>query len=90
MRVDLIQTLGWVEHALVFEHRPLGDLAAEFNRCGKTPVEIEDEELRTLPVSGMFDAAGTESFVAFPERLRGVKVERTPKRIRVLKATRTT
>jgi len=90
VRVDLIQTLGWVEHKLVFEHRPLGEVAAEFNRYSRTPVEIEDEELRTLPVSGMFDASDTESFVAFLERLPGVKVERTPKRIRVLKATPTT
>jgi len=90
VRVDLIQTLGWVEHKLVFEHRPLGEVAAEFNRYGTIPVEIEDEDLRALPVSGMFDAGDTESFVTFLERLPGVKVERTPKRIRVLKAPRTT
>lgn len=88
--VDLIQTLGWVEHKLVFERRPLGEVAAEFNRYSRIPVEIEDEELRSLPVSGMFDASDTESFLAFLERLPGVKVERTSKRIRIVKATPTT
>ena len=88
--VDLIQKLAWAEHKLVFERRPLGEVAAEFNRYSRIPVEIEGEELRSLPVSGMFDASDAESFVAFLERLPGVKVERTPKRIRVVKATPTT
>jgi transmembrane sensor len=80
---DLNQTLGWLQHKIVFEHRPLGEVAAEFNRYGKVPVEIEDEALRALPVSGVFDAADTDSFVAFLQTLPGVKVERTAKRIRV-------
>jgi len=52
-------------------------------------VEIDDAELRSLPVSGMFDAGDTESFVAFLESLPGVRVERGPKRIRVVKVTPT-
>ena len=84
---DLNQTLGWVQHKIVFKRRPLGEVAAEFNRYGSIPVEIDDAELRTLPVSGMFDAGDTESFVEFLESLPGVKVERGPKRIRVVKET---
>jgi len=82
---DMSQTLGWVQHKIVFKRRPLGEVAAEFNRYGSLPVEIDDAELRLLPVSGMFDAGDTESFVAFLESLPGVKVDRTPKRIRVVK-----
>jgi transmembrane sensor len=81
--VDLDQTLGWLQHKIVFEQRPLGEVAAEFNRYGKVPVEIEDEGLRAVPVSGMFDAGDTESFVAFLKKLPGVRVERTAQRIRV-------
>jgi transmembrane sensor len=88
--VDLSQTLGWVQHKIVFEHRPLGEVAAEFNRYGSIPVEIEDAELRALPVSGMFDADDTESFVAFLQTLPGVRVEKTPARIRVTRITPTT
>lgn len=88
--VDLDQTLGWVRHKIVFEHRPLGEVAAEFNRYGSIPVEIEDAELRALPVSGMFDADDTESFVAFLQTLPGVRVEKTPARIRVVRITPTT
>jgi transmembrane sensor len=88
--VDLDQALGWLQHKIVFEHRPLGEVAAEFNRYGRIPIEIEDETLRALPVSGTFDADDTESFVAFLERLPGVRVERTPTRIRVVKVRPTT
>jgi transmembrane sensor len=88
--VDLNQTLGWLQHQIVFEHRPLGDVAAEFNRYGSIPVEIEDAALRALPVSGMFDADDIESFVVFLQTLPGVRVEKTPARIRVIRITPTT
>ena len=46
--------------------------------------------MRVLPVSGMFDAGDTESFVAFLQRLPGVKVERTSTLIRVIRIKTTT
>jgi transmembrane sensor len=88
--VDLDQALGWVQHKIVFEHRPLGEVAAEFNRYGRIPVEIEDVGLRALPVSGIFDAADTDSFVAFLQTLPGVRIEKTATRIRVIRITPTT
>ena len=59
--VDVNQTLSWLQHKIVFDHRPLGEVAAEFNRYASIPVEIEGEELRALPVSGMFDAGDTDA-----------------------------
>jgi transmembrane sensor len=88
--VNLDQALAWLQHKIVFEHRPLGEVAAEFNRYGNIPVEIDDDELRVLPVSGMFDAGDTESFVAFLQRLPDVKVERTSTLIRVIRVKTTT
>jgi transmembrane sensor len=87
LQADADQTLEWVRHRIVFQHRPLGEVAVEFNRYGSVPVEIEDADLRALLVSGMFDAGDTESFVAFLKTLPGATVERSAKRIRVLKAT---
>jgi len=84
--VDLGQALAWAEHRIVFKHRPLGEVAGEFNRYGSIPVDIEDADLRALPVSGMFDAGDTESFVAFLQTLPGVRVEKTPTRVRVLRS----
>ena len=87
--VDLNQALGWLQHKIVFDHRPLGEVAAEFNRYGSLPVEVEDATLRALPVSGMFDADDTKSFVAFLQTLPDVRVENTPARIHVFRATPT-
>ena len=84
--VDLDQAVAWAEHRILFKQRPLGEVAAEFNRYGRIPVEIEDPTLRALPVTGMLDAADTESFIAFLETLPGVRVEQTPTRIKVVKA----
>ena len=40
-------------------------------------MEIDDEELRTLAITGMPEAGNTESFVELSQRLPGVRVERT-------------
>lgn len=87
VQADARPAHAWAEHKIVFKHRALGEVAAEFNRYGSIPVEIEDAALRTLPVSGMLDAGDTESFVAFLKTLPGVKVERTPTRIRIVRLT---
>ena len=83
--VDLRQVLGWLQHQVVFEHLPLGEVAAEFSRYARTPIEVEDAQLAELPISGAFDANDTESFLAFVERLPGAKLERSEARIRVRK-----
>lgn len=81
--VDLDQTLAWLQHKIVFKHRPLGEVAAEFNRYAHIPLEIEESTLAVLPVSGNFDAGDTDSFIAFLEKLPGVAVDRTTQRIRI-------
>jgi transmembrane sensor len=87
VQASATSALAWAEHKIVFKHRALGEVAAEFNRYGSIPVEIEDAALRALPVSGMLDAGDTESFVAFLKTLPGVRVERTPTRVRVVRVT---
>lgn len=83
--IDLNQSLAWLQHKIAFEHRPLGEVADEFNRYAQIPLEIADPALRALPVSGVFETDDMESFVAFLETLEGVRVERTPQRILVVR-----
>jgi ferric-dicitrate binding protein FerR (iron transport regulator) len=47
-------------------------------------VEIKDESLRALPISGIVDAYDTDSFATYLATLQGVIVQRTPTQIRVL------
>jgi len=85
----LNQALAWAQRRIVFEQRPLGEVAEEFNRYGRVPLVIDDAALRALPISGAFDVYDTDSFAAFLGTLDGVNVERTPTQIRVTRTTPT-
>src|SRR5260370_37283366 len=79
---DLRETTAWLERKIVFEQRPLGAVADEFNRYNDKPFTIDDPPLRRLPITGPFNPADTDSFAAFLESLEGVRVDRLPTRFR--------
>jgi transmembrane sensor len=82
-RVDPRVALAWLGGNIVFKQRPLSEVAAEFNRYAHVQISVEDPRLGALLVSGTFDAADTDSFVAYLETLDGVSVERSASRVRV-------
>jgi transmembrane sensor len=84
-RVDARAVVAWLQRQIAFEDEPLGEVAAEFNRYSPIPVEIDDYTLRALPISGIVDAYDTDAFAAFLATLRGVSVQKSPTRIRVLR-----
>jgi len=86
--VDLRTALGWLQHRIVFEHRPLAEVATEFNRYARTPIEIDDAALGALPISGSFDADDLDSYLAYMRMLPGVRVKRIDSHIRVTSAAR--
>lgn len=75
-RADAKTAIAWTERKLVFERRPLAEVAAEFNRYNRRIIEIRGEELRHREVTGVFQADDPDSFLAFLARLPGVSVER--------------
>jgi transmembrane sensor len=81
--VDAQRATAWTRHQIDFEHQPLGDVVAEFNRYNRTPIEVGTPELRTLEISGVFAQDDTESFIAFLRSLDGVGVEVRQDRIQV-------
>jgi transmembrane sensor len=85
--VDSRAAVAWLQRRIAFKDRALGEVAEEFNRYGRVAIEIEDETLRVLPITGVFDAYDTDSFAAFLESLNGVVLQKTPTRIRVLGRT---
>ena len=84
LRLDARAAVAWLHRQIAFENWALGDVAAEFNRYGPIPLEVDDQAIRALRISGVFDAYDTDSFAAFLETLNGVVVQKTPTRIRVL------
>jgi transmembrane sensor len=87
--VDARAAVAWLKRQIVFKNEPLGKVADEFNRYGHIAIEIDDDTLRSLPITGVFDAYDADSFVAFLATLNDVIVQKTPTRIRVFKRATT-
>jgi transmembrane sensor len=66
---------AWTQRRLVFEHRPLGEVAEEFNRYNRHEIRIESRELRNQEVTGVFQANDPDSFLDFVAKIPGVKIE---------------
>jgi transmembrane sensor len=81
--VDIQETTAWLERKIIFDRRPLAAVAEEFNRYNDIPFTIDDPALGRVTISGVFNAADTESFAAFLDSLDGVRVERLPTRFKV-------
>jgi transmembrane sensor len=66
---------AWTQRRLVFERRPLGEVAAEFNRYNRQEIRIESAKLSGQEVTGMFQANDPNSFLDFIAKIPGVKIE---------------
>lgn len=76
-RVDPAKATLWTRRKLVFEHRPLGEVAEEFNRYNRERIDIESPQLRNQEITGVFEANNPESFTTFLATIPDVVVERT-------------
>jgi len=83
--VDTRSATAWLQRQIAFRDRPLGEVADEFNRYGLSVIEIDDPDLRAMPISGVFDEYDADSFAAFLATLSGVVVQKTPNGSRVEK-----
>jgi len=72
--VNLEEATAWTRHQLVFEHRPLGEIAAEFNRYNVGRIEIRSPSLQHQELTGTFQSNDPASFVAFIAGMPGVVV----------------
>jgi transmembrane sensor len=81
--VDAQRTTSWLRREIVFDHEPLEQVAAEYNRYAPKPIEIATPALRNLQVTGAFATDDTDAFIAFLRSLNGVRIEVTATRIRV-------
>lgn len=75
---DVAVVTAWTQRQLVFDHRPIGEVAEEFNRYNELQIRIEGHSLRNEQMTGVFKANDPESFLAFVGRMPGVKIERSP------------
>jgi transmembrane sensor len=72
--VDVAPAVAWTQRKLMFEHRPLSEVAEEFNRYNKGRIDIESADLKRQEVTGVFEAKDPASFVAFLSSIPGVEI----------------
>lgn len=76
-KVDSARVLAWADGRLVFESTPIAEVVRQFNRYNRIQLHVDDEQLARRPISGVFNAAQPESFIAFVQSTTAVHVDRT-------------
>jgi transmembrane sensor len=74
--VDSKEALAWAEGRLIFRDETVANVVSEFNRYNRVQIRVLDAELAARRVSGVFDAAYPEEFIAFIEGTTPVEIER--------------
>jgi transmembrane sensor len=72
--VNVAASVAWTQRQLMFEHRPLSEVAKEFNRYNRDRIDIESTDLERQEVSGVFEAQDPASFIAFLSSIPGVEI----------------
>jgi transmembrane sensor len=74
--VDSQRALAWALGRLIFQNDQLGEAVAEFNRYNHVQLTVTDAELAAKPVSGVFNAAEPEAFIAFLQSVTDIEIVR--------------
>jgi transmembrane sensor len=74
-RANVATATSWTQRQLIFENRPLGEIAAELNRYNRQVIDIQSAQLRDEQVTGVFQSNDPASLLAFMARIPGVSVE---------------
>jgi ferric-dicitrate binding protein FerR (iron transport regulator) len=75
-QVDSARALAWADGRLIFQNDEVGQAVAEFNRYSHVQMTVTDPVLARKPVSGVFNAAEPETFIAFLQSVTSVEIIR--------------
>ena len=81
--VSPAQIEAWPKGQLMFDQKPIAEVAMEANRYLPIPVFIDDPGFGARRISGSLAIGDTDSFLAFLRASADIVIERTPSRIRV-------
>ncbi len=82
--VQIAQATSWLPEDIRFHRETVGDVARRFNAYTTTPLEIEDERIASMRISGVFHANNPHAFVAYLATLPDVRIEQDGERVRVV------
>ena len=74
--IDSQRALAWAQGRLIFQNDPLAQAFAQFNRYNRLQLTVTDPELAARPVSGVFNAAEPDAFIAFLQSVANIEVVR--------------
>lgn len=74
--IDSQRALAWAQGRLIFQNDQLGHAIAEFNRYNHVQLTVTDPELAAKSVSGVFNAAEPEAFIAFLQSVTEIEIAR--------------
>lgn len=78
MSVNVPAATSWTTGRLTFENTPIAVAVAEVNRYSPSPVELRDDRISAIRVSGVFDAGDVDGFVAALRDLYALEANRAP------------
>jgi transmembrane sensor len=84
-RTNMTVATAWVQKRLIFEETPLRDVAEEFNRYNRRPLTINDRELQTIKISGVYSSTDPASLINFLRNQSSIQVIETGNEVRVMR-----
>jgi transmembrane sensor len=66
-----------MQRRLVFDDAPIARVIDEFNLYNETQLRLDDSELASLRITGVFNADDPGALVKYLERVQGVTATRT-------------
>jgi transmembrane sensor len=84
-RADTAAATAWLQKRLIFEETPLKEVAEEFNRYNRRPLAIDDAELQTLKISGVYSSTDPASLINFLRSQNSIIVLETENQVRVVR-----
>lgn len=84
-RADTVAATAWVQKRLMFEEMPLSEVAEEFNRYNRRPLAIDDPELKSLKISGVYSSTDPASLINFLRNQSSIRVIETENQVRVVR-----
>lgn len=69
VEANVQRTVSWRQGKLMFEDEPLADAVARVNRHSHKRVQLADDAVRDIRISGVFDAGDTDAFIGAVESL---------------------
>lgn len=74
-RVDIERVMAWERGKIVFIDEPLASVIERMNRYSSRRIELADQRVATLRISGVFHVSDVRSFVSTLSRYLPVKAE---------------